>query len=362
MLADLPRLFPAESLPEFTIKSTPEDFVVEEIPAYEPGGEGEHLYLWIEKRNCSHEWLQKQLARALDVPKRDLGTAGIKDRWAVTRQWVSVPASCEPRVADCSSPDFQILKVARHRNKLKTGHLRGNRFQLLLRSSDPANVPLEQLVERARLIAAHGFPNYYGDQRFGRDADNAELGKALVRGEAGARDIPFERRRFLLKMALSALQSELFNETLARRIRANQATTVIAGDVLQVVESGGCFLCEDPHADQPRLDAGEVVPTGPLFGPKMKSASGETAACEQAVLESAGLNMTHFERHSALTQGARRAMLVRPGELTVTPAPEGVLCSFVLPSGVYATTLLRELAEIREFDHASGPADTADEE
>lgn len=331
-----------------TLKSTPEDFVVEEIPAYELSGEGEHLFLWIEKRDLSGEEMQRRLGRALGLKPHEIGVAGIKDRRAVTRQWLSIPAKLESLVAAAESEEFRVLKSLRHGNKLRTGHLRGNKFSILIRDARAADghstsPPLEiarQLVER---IGRFGFPNYYGEQRFGRDGETSTLGFDLIAGRKSPRDIPYSRRKFLLRLSLSAAQSDLFNRVLAARLADGLLTTVLAGDVMEVVESGGKFVVEDAAAEQPRCDAGEIVVTGPMFGPKMKQPTGVPAEREAKVLTEAGLTADQFHGFGDLLSGTRRPLAIRPGDISVAEEPTGLRFEFTLPSGVYATTLLAEV-------------------
>lgn len=318
------------------IKVEPEDFLVEEIPAYRPSGEGDHLYLWIEKRDLSHEFLLRHLARALDVSPRDIGTAGIKDRRAVTRQWISVPRSAESRLAQLDLEGLRVLQTAAHTNKLKTGHLKGNRFRILIRDTEGDVLSAaERIAETLRL---HGFPNYYGGQRFGRDGDTLQAGWRLLTGNVRPR-----RRDSRLRLQLSAVQSHLFNECLRRRIDDGLLDRVLLGDVMQVVESGGLFVVEDETTEQSRATSGETVVTGPLFGPKMKAAEGEVAVREATVLTESGLRAEDFERFKKLTRGARRAYLIRPDVLAVESVESGILVRVTLPPGSYATVLLREL-------------------
>ncbi len=199
------------------VKELPEDFVVEELPVYRPSGSGEHLFLWVEKTDVSGPDLVRHIGRALGISPRDIGMAGVKDRRAVTRQFVSVPARAEERIGRIETDRIRVLSSARHGNKLRTGHLAGNRFSILVRGVDA------DAAERARPIAEtvnqHGFPNYYGEQRFGRDNETLELGLALLGGQKRPHEIPAPRRTFLLRMALSAVQSALFNDVLAERLR-----------------------------------------------------------------------------------------------------------------------------------------------
>ena len=331
-----------------TLKTEPEDFLVEEIPAYEPAGEGEHLFVWIEKRNVSAEGLTRHLARNLDVDSRTIGVAGLKYRVAITRQYVSLPAECESRLAAIETDEIRVLHSGRHTNKLRTGHLRGNSFRILLRDVD-SNAAASAKRIHERLVAV-GFPNYFGDQRMGRDGETLDLGLALLRGERSSRSIPPSRRRFLERLSLSAVQSWLFNQVLAERIRDGLASTVLEGDVLQVTASGGPFVAEDVPVEQRRLDAGEVVVSGPLFGPKMRQPRGVSAEREQRVLEQASLTADHFLRHRKLTPGGRRPLMIRVEGLQIQPEPDGLRFEFTLPSGVYATTLLREFIKPAKFE------------
>jgi tRNA pseudouridine13 synthase len=327
------------------LKEQPEDFVVEELPVYRPSSSGEHLFLWVEKTDVSGMDLVRHIGRALGVSPRDIGTAGVKDRRAVTRQFVSVPARAEERVGRIETDRIRVLSSARHGNKLRTGHLAGNRFSVLVRGVDAG------AAERARPIAEavsrHGFPNYYGEQRFGRDNETLELGLELLRGSKRPGEIPFARRAFLLRMALSAVQSALFNDVLAERLRDGLFSTVLAGDVMQMTNSGGPFVVSDAAVEQRRFDARETVLTGPMFGPQMKSPDGEPAAREARVLAAWELAPEDFSRFPKLTAGTRRPFVVWPDELRVASEPEGLRFEFSLPSGVYATTLLREFLKTR---------------
>ena len=197
-----------------------------------------------------------------------------------------------------------------------------------------------------KLIAAHlrqfGFANAYGDQRFGHYGSTAELGFELIRGSKQANDIPYKRRRFLLKLAYSAAQSTLFNRVLSDRINAGTLTTVLKGDVLQKRETGGLFVAENVESEQQRLEANEVVITGPMYGPKMRKPEGIVAEQEASLLAEYHLSSADFARNSKFTPGTRRPLAIVPEEFEVAADPDGVRFRFVLPSGVYATSLLHE--------------------
>lgn len=319
-----------------TLKRTPDDFVVEEVPAYEPCGDGEHLFLWIEKRGWSTPQAGKQLARALGVPEEDVSWAGLKDRDAVTRQYLCLPARRAGDPAAITLPKgIAVLRWGRHRNKLKNGHLRGNRFVLVLRDVAQPDVALEAMARVARL----GAPNYFGEQRFGVQKDNAARGKAIL--QAGGR----HRDRFERKLLLSAFQSELFNRVLAQRLADGLFSTVLAGDVLKKLESGGEFVCSEPQVDQPRSDAFEVGATGPLFGPAMRAAEGAVAEREAKVLADEQIEPALFERGGGETQGARRLLRMPVRDASWERAGADLTVRFTLPAGSYATVVMRELSK-----------------
>jgi len=330
------------------IKVQPADFQVEEIPAYEPVGTGDHLYVWIEKTDLGAEYFVRQVSRRLGIANGEVGTAGLKDRRAVTRQWVSVPATCEPAVAQLNGDGIRVLRVSRHTNKLKPGHLRGNRFRILIRDANLAVNP-EPILDRIR---SEGLPNSYGPQRFGRDGETAALGLSLLRGE------PVKvRNPFLRKLALSAVQSLLFNDYLGRRMADGLLRTVLAGDVMAKWPAGGMFTVEDVPAEQDRFDRRETVTAGPMFGRKTFPAKSTAAEREETILTAAGLSRDSFAGFGKLVQGTRRHNLVYIDDLLATWEPEGLRLSFSLPSGSYATVLLREMIKTDPAGDGSDPSD-----
>ena len=327
------------------IKAIPEDFEVEEIPAYEPSGGGDFLYLWIEKRDMGAEYFVRQVAKRLDIPVGEVGTAGMKDRHAVTRQMVSVPGQVEDRLGQLEGDGIRVLKVSRHGNKLRPGHLHGNRFNILVRDPSPGSEQLLQpLLQR---LQSHGMPNFYGPQRFGHDGETFRQGLALLREEkpplSATGRVPNFRSPFLRKLALSAVQSGLFNHYLAERMKAGLLRRVLPGDVMAKVPFGGMFVAEDVAREQERFDAGEIVPAGPIFGRKTFPAAGEAAAREQETLRAFKLSPSSFAGFGKLMQGTRRHNLVALTNLSAAMEADGVRFSFSLPAGSYATVLLREL-------------------
>lgn len=326
-----------------TLKQSPADFEVEEIPAYEPAGAGEHLFVWIEKRGRSAAELADHVARTLGLKLQQVGTAGLKDRQAITRQYVCVPAACEEAVERLNCEGFEVLAARRHTNKLKTGHLRGNRFSILVRDvADEAEERAKVIAER---IERSGFPNYFGPQRFGNAGETLALGFDLLKRRQSRR-LPARQRKWLTRLALSAAQSHLFNRALTNRLAEDRLQQVIIGDVMQVVASGGCFVVDDVEREQPRFDVWETVVTGPIFGPKMKRPTGRVAEQEARVLQEHELTGEEFREFGKLTLGTRRPYLIRPSEFSVMRENDGMRFCFTLPSGVYATTLLREFMKI----------------
>lgn len=324
------------------VKASPEDFRVDEIPAYLPRGSGPHLWLRVEKRDRTTRDVVRALARALGVPERDAGCAGLKDRAAVTTQWLSFPAARDPDPAALGGDGFRVLEASRHDNKLRTGHLRGNRFAVAVRGGDP-----DRARACAEALRRAGLPNYFGAQRFGAEGDNADLGRALLLGRA---DDPRVRRaardRFLRRLVLSAWQSRAFNSWLAERIADGLFATALAGDVMKKLDSGGIFVCEDPAADAARVAAFEISPAGPMFGHKLRPAAGEALRREQRVLDAEGVTAADLARGGGETEGTRRAGRI-PVAVEIAPLPgaDGCLATFELPKGSYATVVLDELVK-----------------
>jgi tRNA pseudouridine13 synthase len=327
------------------IKQVPEDFEVEEIPAYEPSGSGDHLYLWIEKRDMGAEYFVRQVARRLEIAPGEVGTAGLKDRHAVTRQWVSVPERAEERLPHLDGEGIRVLRVSRHSNKLKAGHLHGNRFRILIRDVDAT--ASERLGPLLAQLRDHGLPNFYGPQRFGHDGETLQLGLALLRRESPPPDAsgkkPNLRSPFLRKLALSAAQSALFNHYLARRLADGYFRQVLPGDVMAKWPFGGMFVASDIPHEQQRFDQRETVHAGPIFGRKTFAAAAEAAGREAAALADFGLTSAAFAGFGKLLQGTRRHNLISVDDLAAAAEPEGMRLTFTLPAGTYATVLLREV-------------------
>jgi tRNA pseudouridine13 synthase len=322
-----------------TVRAAPEDFRVDEIPAYLPSGAGAHLYLRVEKRGRTTRDVVRALAGALGVPDRDAGYAGMKDKDAVTTQWLSFPAGRDPDPAALAGPGLRVLEVSRHANKLRPGHVRANVFSILVRGGDPARARAV-----AEALAARGLPNFFGPQRFGSEGRNAEVGRALLRGEDGPEVRRAARDRFLRRLSISAYQALLFNRWLAERMADGLLAAALRGDVMKKLDSGGLFTCEDPAVDGERVARFEISPTGPMFGHKLRSASGEALAREERVLAADGMTLAAFARGGGEAEGTRRAARL-PVRIELEDEGGGYRARFELPKGSYATVVLRELVK-----------------
>ena len=351
-----------------------EDFVVEEVPLYLPSGTGDHLYLWVEKRDLSGPMLRRRLGELLGIDAGDIGMAGLKDRRAVTRQWISVPMrpGLDPdRVRDGR---IAVLQTARHNNKLRTGHLAGNRFTIRVRDVDASDPAALQGWIDAKIAAlrASGMPNFYGDQRMGHGGSTLAAGWGLGQGLDGRARIQTPdgaihqiqlRDRQLRRLAASALQAELFNRVVAERMAQGLLARVLPGDHCRKTDTGGSFVTDDIAREQERLDRGEVEITGPMWGPKMPRPTGEAAALENAVLLASGLDEAIFRRMGPLAAGTRRPIAVRPDELSAEVEGDSVVLRFGLPAGSFATVLLHEMqGPHQDVDRAALRDDTGEGE
>jgi tRNA pseudouridine13 synthase len=326
------------------IRTTPEDFRVDEQPLYPPTGSGEHTFVRVEKCLRTTEAVARDLARAAGVRPQDVGYAGRKDRAAVATQWISVPGLDPAAALALELPGARVLEAARHPHKLRTGHLRGNRFAIRVRGVDAG--ALARAEARRTEIDARGLPNRFGDQRFGRAGDNAERARRFCAGELRVRDR--REARFLV----SAWQAEVFNAVLAAR--PVPLDELEAGDLAMRHDSGGVFAVSDPALERERALRFEISPTGPVFGPRMTWPGGAVAERERAVMAAHGLDPDALRLPGVRARGARRALRVRPGDLAIEGDGAEVLLRFELPAGSYATVLVEEL--FGAVEDASRPA------
>ena len=334
-----------------TLKTNPEDFLVDEIPAYPPSGSGDFLFVRVEKNNIDAQRFVRCIAQTLSLSKGEIGMAGNKDRRAITRQTLSLPAAVGEaglRAID-EIEGITVLESQRHSHKLRTGQLRGNRFSILIR--DPQG---DQPVEQVRKICqelSNGFPNIFGMQRFGHEGSTAKMGWELVQRPRGKEGRRIGRNRFLKRLAISALQSLVFNHYLVHRMESELLFRVLEGDWMAKRDTGGPFIVENPEEEQRRFENGETVITGPILGRKMKLATGEGAAVEQKIFDEAMLSRENFAPFGKLALGTRRPLLISAEALEVEEDPDGVRIHFMLPKGCYATSFLREvMKEERKAD------------
>lgn len=329
------------------IRTTPEDFFVEELPGFEPSGAGEHLLLTIEKRGMNTAFAAKRIAAWAGVGDMAIGYAGLKDRHAVTRQRISVhlPKKVAPDIAMLQSDDLRVLDHHWHSRKLPRGALAGNRFVLVLR-----NVAGERgaIDDRLRAIADIGVPNYFGEQRFGREGDNVAQAMAMFRGRRVAR----EKRSLLL----SAARSELFNRVLAARVREGSWNRPLEGEVWMLDGRRSVFGPEPMTEDlQRRLDAFDIHPTGPLWGRgDLRSQAAAAAREQKSLADDDALALRRGLEKAGLEQ-ERRALRLRPAGLEWQWRTDDTLAiTFVLPAGTYATSVLAELGDVTDGSRTSG--------
>jgi tRNA pseudouridine13 synthase len=325
------------------IGEQPEDFRVQEIPAYLPSGDGEHWYVELEKRSLSTPDLVRRIAEAAGVDSRDIGYAGLKDKHAITTQWLSLPGRAQAPDTWSLPEAIRLLRVSRHANKLRTGHLNGNRFRITLSGVEPDALPRAQAI--AERLRAQGMPNYFGAQRFGRGGENVERALSWLGGGGRARLPPF-----LLKLYPSVVQSELFNRYLTLRRELGLERT-LSGEVVRLEGSYASFVVEDPEAETRRLAARDIHLTGPMFGPKMRPAQGRPLELEAEVCAALSVDARVQQVLAKFAPGARRDLVVFPKDLQLGADEPGRLwLEFSLPAGSYATILVRELLRSRLLD------------
>ncbi|UBV41485.1 tRNA pseudouridine(13) synthase TruD [Deinococcus taeanensis] len=306
------------------------DFRVEEVPAYALSGEGEYVFVQLEKTGHTTAHVVRELCAQLGVRDRDVGVAGLKDRHAVTTQWLSLPARAEARLPSLSLEGVRILNVTRHGNKLAMGHLRGNRFVVRVREAQGQAAQAAGILD---VLTARGVPNYFGPQRFGLGGLNAEEGLRVVRGESRVKDPRV--RRFLT----TALQSTVFNGFVSLRLQGGLFAGLLEGDMAKKHDTGGVFMVQDPQAESARAERGEVSATGTLFGRKVKPLTGAAGELEQQALAALGLTPAMFSSR----KGDRRLTRIFLEDASVHPEEDGYTVAFTLPKGSFATSVLREL-------------------
>jgi len=325
------------------IRARPEDFRVVENIGYAPSGDGEHLWLEIEKRRMNTVDVAARLARLAEVPVRSVGFGGLKDRNAVTRQPFSIqlPGREDPDWSGWSNEGMSILQATRHHRKIQRGRLAGNRFELVVRELEGDRAELE---ERLRRVAELGVPNGFGEQRFG--GNNIARAHRLFRGELRRKPSKSKRGFYL-----SAARSLIFNQVLARRILAGTWNHVLDGEIVMLDGSHSTFAADAADPDiQARCKVQDLHPTGPLVGEGDSGVTGEVAVLEGDVIE----------EQRELADGLAKFRLKsdrRPLRMRVIDlgwefeGDTALVLHFSLRSGCYATAVLRELLEYRDASH-----------
>ena len=376
------------------IKMKPEDFYVEEIPLYPPSGEGQHIYLQFEKVGLTTLAAIKRIGQSLGIRRKQIGHAGLKDAHAVTRQTISIDGVSPERVAALNLNGIRVISISKHRNKLKIGHLAGNKFVIRVREVERDS--LSQMRAILDHLERYGVPNYYGEQRFGLRRNSHQLGLALMKGtpttflaillgqpaanemkQAQLARAAFDtgnaqealrlwpasmRTEFLVlkklvdtgdeeaairaldhqlkRLFVSAYQSYLFNLLLVQRLPTLGRLEI--GDIAFIHRNGAAFVVEAAEAEQPRADRFEISPAGPLFGKKYLPAQGEPGDREQALLRQEGVSLEDFGVPSVNLDGGRRPYRIPLADIDFW-WDDGAMISFVLPAGGYATMALREI-------------------
>ena len=317
------------------LKAECADFVVKEQLGYDMSGDGEFVAVKVRKTDCNTLFVGEQLAKFAGISARNMSYAGLKDRKAVTEQWFSLqmPGQPTPDFSQFSLEGVEILDVTRHQRKIRIGSLQGNHFEILLRNAKET----DELKVRLDFLAKNGFPNYFTEQRFGRDGNNLTQALRWANGEIKVKD------RHKRSFYLSAARSEIFNLIVSKRMELNLAQQILVGDVLQLNGSHSWFVVdesEDLAQLQRRLAQQDVLLTAPLIGEEEKSAvdfEHEIFAQHQALFD-----LMRQERMKA----ARRPILMQPHQFQWQFEPNGLRLQFALPAGSYATALIRELVNI----------------
>lgn len=341
---------------DFHFRQTPRDFVVEEIPLYEFSGEGEHLVLFVRKKGLSTLELVSTLARYLGIQQKEIGYAGLKDKHAMTKQYISLHKKHEEALDKFEHESIKILSKAYHNNKIRIGHLQGNRFYIKLKKVNPTAA--QKIDEALKNISEFGLPNYFGYQRFGNDGDNHILGEQIAKGEKK------ERNPKIKKLLISAYQSHLFNLWLSRRLEINSLISsfsvkelepilnfpndevskmkaqkhpfkLITGDIMEHYPHGRLFDYEGDENDLERFNKRDISVTGMLCGKKVKTSSGIAGEIEK-------------DFNSDIQEdGARRYAWIYATQVEgrYLPIDAQYEMNFTLPKGSYATVLIEEIAK-----------------
>ncbi|WP_019411447.1 tRNA pseudouridine(13) synthase TruD [Pseudomonas psychrophila] len=327
-----------EPLGSAVLKASAEDFQVDEVLDIPLSGDGEHLWLWVEKRGLNTEEAARRIAKAAGVPLRTVSYAGLKDRQALTRQWFSVqlPGKADPDLSGAENDTLKILKTSRHKRKLQRGAHAANGFTLRLTQLAADKDALQQRLE---LIAKLGVPNYFGTQRFGWQGGN--LGEA--RDYAARKALPEQRN--VRSRLLSTARSYLFNQVLAARVADGSWQRAQVGDLLAFTDSRSFFPAGEAECSDPRLAILDLHPTGPQWGEGESPTTGATQVLEQSIAEREA-DLRDWLVRAGMSH-ERRILRLPIGRLTWHyPQPDILQLEFVLPAGCFATVLVRELVDL----------------
>lgn len=379
------------------IKDSPDDFIVEEIPSYPPCGSGDHCYLTIEKQGITTLEAISRIAGSLKVPEREVGYAGMKDAVGVTRQTISIQRVTPEKAISLELDGIKIVAASRHTNKLKLGHLKGNRFKIAIRGvAEGSETAIGSILE---MLQQRGVPNYFGLQRYGAQGNSHLIGAAMLRRDwqeavdqligdpervrddawraaiaacqqgdtnralqlfprhcRSERDVlqrlvsrPGEYEKAfsvihprLKKLYLSAIQSFLFDQVVARRI--DNIDKLMSGDLAIKHVNGACFLVNDAELESERATSFEISASGPMFGCRMKPPEGRPLEIEGEILEAAAVRLNDFDLPGGLrVEGERRPLRVPLDNLLFRLEGDCLRLEFALPKGSYATSVLREI-------------------
>jgi tRNA pseudouridine13 synthase len=322
------------------IRAKPEDFLVEEVPLFEPSGEGDHLYVNITKMGATTREVQEDIAGLFDIRYQDVGTAGLKDKDAIATQTFSVyleENKLDTEYAAALIEDhigFRVNWTKYHNTKIRSGHLIGNKFKILISDIKMQKRQIKERVDAiTERIHMHGIPNYYGDQRLGRRGKNVIAGWKILNGEKRIGN------KWLSRYLVSAYQSYICNRYLSERVNDGMFEKLVYGDVVSMHNNDAKFWVTDLRVDEELFQHNELSFTVPMYGPDMMPAEGEAAILEERIFKESGLNMGQLRKHRV--RGARRLGRLVP-IIEVEQNNRGIQLTFTLGRGGFATTVLRE--------------------
>lgn len=328
------------------LKLDPNHFQVNEIPAYKPLGYGDHIYINLTKQLMTTRETQIKIAKLLNIRPEDVGHAGLKDKYAVSTQTFSILNRNNFDVKEVLETISSELSVSinwwsLHPKKLRSGHLNGNSFKVLITNMD---VDGEEAFNRAsqinNMIKNCGVPNFYGIQRIGKKANNVIKGFEIISGKY------YEQNRWLRRYLISSFLSYTSNKYLTERISRGLFTQLIKGDIAKKHETSGTFWVEDVDTEQKRFEAKEISFTSPIFGYKMMETKSDAKIFEDEIFSSSGITINELREQSII--GTRRMGRILP-QIVFNTVSEGLLFKFDLPAGSYATIILREFMKSEDY-------------